>query len=142
MLEPMQQAYTVVEDAMRRMNETCRAASVGFLAVFFPQRFQVQPGDWKIAVAHYGLRPEAFDIAQPNEQLERFFKANEIAWLDLTPGLSQAAYKQPLYMPLGDMHWNRAGHREVARLIAEDVWKRFLAPPEPGTAATPAPAHP
>ena len=79
----------------------------------FPQRFQVSPRDWERAVAEYSLNASRFDLMGPNKKIQAYCREQNIFLID--PTAAMAAYfartGTNLYLPRGDMHWNREGHR-------------------------------
>jgi hypothetical protein len=83
------------------------------VVAIFPQRFQVQPEDWRATVIAYNLNTDAFDLMQPNKRILGFCDLNSMVCID--PTAEMAAYHgesgKDLYLPRGDMHWNRDGHR-------------------------------
>src|SRR5690606_8298305 len=55
-------AYERLFRVLADFEAACRAHGVPCAVLVFPQRFQIDPGDWRLAVDHYALRPEAFDL--------------------------------------------------------------------------------
>jgi hypothetical protein len=98
----------------------CRHAGIVLAVALFPQRFQVQPGDWEKTVEAYRLNKAAFDLRRPNVLIREFCRKQGIACIDPTDEMARirAQLGKNLYLPRGDMHWNRLGHRaffEAAR---------------------------
>jgi hypothetical protein len=81
--------------------------------LIFPQRFQVQPGDWSATVIANNLNPAAFDLMQPNELIRNFCLSESIPCIDPTEAMKRYHQDtgQDLYLPGGDMHWSRIGNR-------------------------------
>ena len=109
-----------------------RARGIGFLAVLFPQRFEVQPDDWAATVRAYGLAAAAFDLEAPGRRLTAYCAANGIPCLDLSGPLREehARTGRSLYLPGGDMHWSAVGHRAAATALLPAVRSR-VPPPSP-----------
>jgi len=102
------------------MNEIALAAAeLGArpVFVFFPQRFQVTPQEWEATLFEYGLDPAAFDRDAPNRRLLSGCQAGGLTCVDLLPAFRAAAGRGALYLPRGDMHWNRRGHEVAARAL-------------------------
>jgi hypothetical protein len=113
-------APPMVDEAYRRLfriltafQTFCDQRGIVFAVQLFPQRYQVQPGDWDRAVRQYGLKSSRFDLMAPNQRIGDFCRKQAIPCLD--PTAAMAAYcartGKTLYLPRGDMHWNRQGHR-------------------------------
>jgi hypothetical protein len=109
-----------IDEAYRRLfrilegfSLICRQHHMIFAVQLFPQRYQVQPGDWDRAVAEYGLKRSRFDLMAPNRRIGAFCREHGIRCLDPTAAMARryAQTRQNMYYPRGDMHWNRAGHR-------------------------------
>jgi len=91
----------------------CRQHQILFAVQIFPQRYQVQPEDWAKAVAEYGLNPSRFNLLGPNEKIAAFCREHGIICIDPTLAMAKryAETGQQMYLPRGDMHWNKEGHR-------------------------------
>jgi hypothetical protein len=109
-----------IAEAFNRLNRNLEALQIYcnrrgiILAVqLFPQRYQVSPRDWERAVAEYHLNASRFDLMGPNRKIQTFCRQQNIFLID--PTAAMAAYYArtgaKLYLPRGDMHWNREGHR-------------------------------
>jgi hypothetical protein len=83
------------------------------VVAIFPQRFQVQPRDWRLVVAEYGLEESCFDLMAPNRRIRAFCEARAITIIDPTQAMAEThhATGADLYPLRGDMHWNAQGHR-------------------------------
>ena len=79
----------------------------------FPQRYQVQPEDWTRTVQEYGLKASRFNLMTPNQKIASFCRAHGIICIDPTDALARRYSRtgKPMYLPRGDMHWNKEGHR-------------------------------
>ena len=108
--------HPLVEDALDAllgelagMDAECALRQVSLLVAFIPQRFQLDPRTWRATTFDYGLDPGAFERNLLNRRLMEDCAALQLTCIDLLAGF-QAAAGSPLYQPLGDMHWNDAGH--------------------------------
>ncbi|MCK9376232.1 MAG: hypothetical protein M0P73_08785 [Syntrophobacterales bacterium] len=108
-----------IEKAYQRLFRTltgfallCRQHGIIFAVQIFPQRYQVQPEDWTRAVEEYGLKASRFNLMTPNQKIAAFCRAQGIICIDPTAALAQryARTGQAMYLPRGDMHWNKEGH--------------------------------
>jgi len=116
-------AFERLEKTLAAYAATTRAAGVRLLVLFFPQRYQVQPEDWRATVEGYGLNAARFDLAAPGRRLAAFCRTNGIACLDLAPALADghARTGKSLYLRGGDMHLNAGGHRLTADAVTPAV---------------------
>jgi len=110
----------MVEEAYQRLFKIilatqifCNQHQIVFAVELFPQRFQVQPPDWDSAVEKYSLRKSSFDLMEPNRKIREFCKKHKIAIIDPTEAMAKryALTGKNMYLPCGDMHWSREGHR-------------------------------
>jgi hypothetical protein len=107
------EAYGRLFRILEAFSFICRQHHMIFAVQLFPQRYQVQPGDWDRAVQNYGLKKSRFDLMAPNRRIGAFCREHGIRCLDPTTAMARryAQNQQNIYYPRGDMHWNRAGHR-------------------------------
>lgn len=114
---------------LARFQDECLARGVACAALVFPQRFQIDARDWELAVAHYGLVPEAFDLRAPNRRIAAFCAERALACIDPTEGMAawHAGSGEELYLPRGDMHWNAAGHRVFLEVAGPALAERIAA---------------
>lgn len=110
----------MVEEAYQRLFKIllatqifCNQHQIVLAVELFPQRFQVQPPDWDSAVEKYSLRKSGFDLMEPNRKIREFCRQHKILVIDPTEAMAQryALTGKNLYLPKGDMHWSREGHR-------------------------------
>jgi hypothetical protein len=117
--------YDTFFEVVRGLSRIAADNNAGFLLVSFPQRYQAQSSDWKVIRRAWNLRDEDFDLDLTDGILTLFCRRYGIAFDDLLASFRQAALRQDLYMPGGDVHFNRHGHRiaatEVAHFISERV---------------------
>lgn len=110
----------MIEEAYQRLCKIitafqieCQQQGIMFAVQLFPQRFQVQPPDWERAVERYRLNAAGFDLMEPNRKIGAFCREHHVRLIDPTEAMAEryATTGKNLYLPLGDMHWNREGHR-------------------------------
>lgn len=126
------QSIPMVEDSyddllfyLYGIHSVCERNNVDLVMVLLPQRFQVSERDWRATVFAYGLDASAFDLLKPNRRILTWCRDNGVHCLDLLPEL-QTAPTSPLYLPLGDMHWNAEGQRLGAERLAQFLLEYFL----------------
>jgi hypothetical protein len=116
----LEQAPEDIEEAYGRLFRVLSAyqtlldtLGTGLVVAIFPQRFQVQPRDWQMVVAEYGLEESCFDLMAPNRRILSFCEERSITVIDPTRAMAadHRATGADLYQLRGDMHWNARGHR-------------------------------
>jgi hypothetical protein len=109
----VQEAYRRLFRLLDGFKAFCEPRGIFLAVLLFPQRFQVNPADWERAVDKYGLKKSRFDLMGPNKKITAFCRERGICLIDPTAAMAQQFSKTGtnLYFPLGDMHWNREGHR-------------------------------
>lgn len=107
------EAYNRLFRVLTAFQTFCEQKGILLAIQLFPQRYQVQPEDWEKAVRQYGLRSSYFELMRPNKRIREFCEAKGILCIDPTEAMAAYAARAGinLYLPLGDMHWNREGHR-------------------------------
>jgi hypothetical protein len=106
------EAYARLCRCLEAFSLVCRGHHMIFAVQIFPQRYQVQPGDWDKAVEQYGLKKSRFDLMAPNRRIGACCREHGIEVIDPTAAMAQwhAKTRQNMYYPRGDMHFNRLGH--------------------------------
>ncbi len=109
----VERAYQRIYAALKEIGELRSKRDLEIVLLIIPQRFQVQPEDWKATVREYRLRPDRFDLNRPNQRIAEFCRRLELECLDATSQLRQWHQEKgmPLYQPNADRHWNWVGHR-------------------------------
>jgi hypothetical protein len=129
-------AYQRLFRVLEAFSLVCRQQGIIFAVQLFPQRYQVQPEDWSRAVAEYRLNQNRFDLMAPNRRIAAFCRARSIACFDPTLCMARRHADTGLnyYLPRGDMHWNRDGHRAFFACslpafgeLAQEGWRRVQA---------------
>jgi len=152
------EAWRITEGILRLMRDDCRAHQRPFGIVTLTRGIQVSP----VAAEkeRYLRRLGAKDLYYPERRLAEFGRREGIPVLNLAPPIAELAQRTGAYFhahhdTLGVGHWNAAGHRAAADLIAPWLADRFApakpsgsgldstavtaGPPRPGT---PPPARP
>ncbi len=113
-------AYARLGQTLGVYQQLCQSTGVRFAVLLAPQRYQVQPVDWDLAVKSYGLVPAAFDLERCNRVIAAQCSEHGIPCIDPTEAMRRAyaSTGEELYLPRGDMHWSAAGNRVVADVLA------------------------
>ena len=111
--QEIKDAYQRLFKILLEYKQFCDQNNTKFVVLIFPQRFQIQPGDWKATIIAYSLNPEAFDLMQPNKYIRNFCLDESIPIIDPTEAMKRYHMEkgQNLYLPGGDMHWNSQGNQ-------------------------------
>ncbi len=109
----IEEAYQRLFRILEAFSLLCRQHGIIFAVQIFPQRYQVQPEDWAKALEEYGLKASRFNLLGPNQIIGAFCREHGIVCIDPTAALAKwyEETKKPLYLPRGDMHWNKTGHQ-------------------------------
>jgi hypothetical protein len=127
---------------LRAMDRSVRESGGRFVLVVHPQRFQVDPADWRALADYWGLADSDFDLERYDRRLASFCRANGIPCLDLLTPFRQEAGRRALYLPRGDMHYNRAGHALAAAALADFLRAGLLEPPAAASPRAASLTHP
>ena len=127
----VEEMYPKLFDLLRAMDRTVREAGGRFVLVVHPQRFQVHARDWRAMRDYWELDDADFDLELYNDRLARFCHKSGIQCLDLLEAFRLGSRGRSLYLPRGDMHYNRRGHTVAARAIADFLRANTLDTPAP-----------
>lgn len=130
--EVIREAYRRHLGVLAEYRDFCRERQILLAVLLFPQRFQVQPKDWRATVLHYQLNPASFDLRLPNKVIGRFCETASISVVDPTEHMAESFRHEKLdmYLPRGDMHWNEEGHRQCFK----GIWPKLRVFMEPTVA--------
>jgi lysophospholipase L1-like esterase len=114
-------AWRVTEALIAEINREAAQHQAQTLVVTVPWPAQILP-DTGARIA-FARRAGVPDLSYPDRRLEAFGKANNIWVLPLAPGMGEAAQAERTFLNgfgdhLGIGHWNTAGHRVAAQVIA------------------------
>jgi hypothetical protein len=113
-----------VKPVLRGFKRACQTAGARFILVLFPQRFQVAPADWEVMRTFWNLDSGDFDFSLLNREPTAFAASEDIEILDLLDTFRDGSRTHSLYLPGGDMHFNRHGHELAATVTAHVVQSR------------------
>ena len=114
-------AWRVTEALIAEVRNEAARHGAWTLVMTVPWPAQVRPDPQERAA--FAARVGVPDLGYPDRRLEAFGKAHDIPVLALASGMAQAAETQAAFLHgFGDHkgigHWNSAGHRVAAELIA------------------------
>lgn len=136
--EVWKRAWAVTEAMLLALRDDTQAAGATLVVLLIPEQMQVDPAEWAANLAtHPRMNEQTWNLDYPYARLTAFGKANAIEVIDATRPFKTAMAHQPLYN-VEDFHCNRAGHRLLARLVAERIDAAGLLPAkdDPATAKT------
>lgn len=107
--------------AIADVQRDCRRHDIPFTVVIIPDEIQVDPAlrRWLVELAP-SYPWAAIDFLRPTRELTERLTTLDIDVLDLTADFAAGSAERRLYKPR-DTHWNIAGNRLAARLIADHL---------------------
>ncbi len=99
---------------------------IPIVVCLFPQRYQINDADWEQTVKDYDLNKQTFNLNMLNRNVTNTCMKLGLPCHDLTMSLQDyfKTNKTNLYIPMGDMHWNKHGHHAVNLSIYEYLQKQ------------------
>ena len=107
--------WDLTEKLLAEFALLCRQAGATFVLIYAPAIVQIEADDWRTKRELHDLTGD-YDLSHPNRHLGDIVGRHGISFIDLTPAFQTAAREQILYFR--DSHWNEAGHRLAANVIA------------------------
>jgi hypothetical protein len=131
--DDIEKAYYSLFHLMDGWSRFAKTNGVELIIVLFPQRYQVQPQDWRRTIEVYNLNKTCFDVYAANRRILDYCMSAGLRCVDPTSDLAKvySANRKSLYLPRNDMHWNAAGHAEIARILAPTI-RAVLCSPRTG----------
>ena len=122
-LDTVEQSYSALFMVLDHLKALSIKNNFSLVIALAPQRFEVQPDDWKLTVQQYGLNPNCFDLKKPTDTSVSYCSSRGLDCINLAPPLALAHQESDasLYLPLGDMHWNEYGNTVVAAALAPHI---------------------
>ena len=105
-------AYSACEFLFGRAKKVCRESGVGLTIVSIPSMSQLDTDAWNRWASNIG-DPQLFDAALPDRRLLEM--CQELG-LPFVAGRDHLKYSDYIHE---DGHWNKSGHRQVAKLLAK-----------------------
>ncbi len=115
-------------DALRQMRDLSQRAGADLLVVLIPDEIQVDEALLAEVARARGRTPDDFDVARPTRAIAAALERAGVPFLDLGPPFLARAGQESLYKPR-DTHWNLAGNRLAAEVLAPAVRARLDARP-------------
>jgi hypothetical protein len=103
---------------LEAMRAEARARHVPFVIALLPDECQVDPLALRESLDAAGANADQVDLDRPQRLMSAWAGAHGIPLIDLLPPLRVAGAREPIYL-VRNSHWNEAGNRVVARLLAE-----------------------
>ena len=121
--DDIEKAYDSLFHLMDGWSRLAKSHGIELIIVLFPQRYQVQPEDWRRTTDVYNLNETCFDIHAANRRILDYCMSTGLRCVDPTSELAKvyAENRKSLYLPRNDMHWNAAGHAAIARILAPKI---------------------
>lgn len=112
--------------SVEKIREVCRSQGIALVVVLIPDELQVNGELQKVVRRqfHAGVDAGQWDSSLPNRTLANRLAQLGIDHIDLYDAFAAASSQQRLYKPR-DTHWNIAGNRLAASLIADQL-KKYL----------------
>lgn len=105
---------------LRQMRDLSMRAGAGMVVALIPDEIQVDPTLRAQVARALGRAPGDFDPLRPTRAIAEALRQADIPHVDLLPAFLDAAAAAPLYKPQ-DTHWNIAGNRLAAEVLAPVV---------------------
>ncbi len=93
-----------------------RPVPIPYLVIVIPEPYEIHPEFWEKAGLVFD--PTLYAEAWPQRLAVEMASQDGYPCLDLLPGFRDGGKNQTLYFP-SHAHWNQAGHRRAAELIAD-----------------------
>ncbi len=119
-------AWTVAAECLAGACRLLQAQprAIPYLLILIPEPYEVHQDFW--AKSGLTFDPTLYAETRPQRSARAMAEREGIPFLDLIPGFREAKDQGPLYFP-SHAHWNQAGHRRAAELIAEAL-REMIAP--------------
>jgi len=113
------------ERSLEELHQEVRSAGARLVVMLIPDQLQVEELSRAELLEQAGIEPSEVDLDVPQQELRRILDQNGIEVVDLLPELRARQGDGPLYLPR-NTHWNAAGNRVAARVLARELLLRGL----------------
>jgi lysophospholipase L1-like esterase len=118
--ETVHESYEKLESVLNAYANLSKSAAFELHVSIFPQRFQVNLLDQKKTIEDYHLNAEYFDWELPNKIIQRYCDQLNLNLIDPLDAFKRQAVV--MYLPNGDMHWNAQGHKEMSKVLFDEIF--------------------
>jgi SGNH hydrolase-like domain, acetyltransferase AlgX len=102
---------------LSELSETAISQGMSFRVILAPDEIQVDK-QLRVAVSSaYGMEQDKYDFRQPQRIISEKLSEKGISFIDLLPAFEEAGKTRILYKKY-DSHWNEAGNKLAADIIA------------------------
>lgn len=128
----LREGWNRTEQYLRQARDQAAARDAKFFLFYIPLREAVYPDLWRQELSRYPpLRNLTVDFDSMPRALSSIVAEEDIPFLDLGPGFREYANRTGQYTYFTgalEAHWNAAGHRVAAALVAEALVRQGAAP--------------
>lgn len=117
-------AWQVTQAIIRRLARRCETVGAELIVFGFPLRIEVDEGWRQDMIRRSGVEAEHLDMRRPYDRLGAFCREQKIAFLYPLEEFKKGLKQRYLYFEQ-DNHPNRYGHALAARMLAEDLNRRY-----------------
>jgi len=125
--ESMTKAWAKTFSYLQKLQKETAAEGVTLVLIPIPLKLEIDPEQYRQALAASGLTPQQIDIDQPLKEISAFCKAEHIPVLDPRPAIRARHVEVPCYF-LYDGHWIAEGIRVAVASLARQ-WRDLGLPP-------------
>ncbi|MBI4878703.1 MAG: SGNH/GDSL hydrolase family protein [Planctomycetes bacterium] len=127
---PFKKAFADAVAYLVRIKDLCEARGVVLTVVIIPDEVQVSQGLQAKVMETLRAPPEEIDFALPNRFLGEELEVQQVDCVDLLSDFVVAAVERALYKPRNS-HWNIAGNRLAAEVLARHLAAKLGGPGAP-----------
>ncbi len=117
-------AWQVTLAILRRLADRCQLMGADLIVFAAPLRIEVDDGWREEMIRRSGINAEHLDMRKPYDRLAAFCKKHDIAFLYPLQEFRNGLNQRDLYLK-EDYHPNRYGHALAARVLAEELTRRY-----------------
>ena len=125
--ESMVKAWAKTFSYLQKLQKETAAEGVTLVFIPIQLKLEIDPEQYRQALAASGLTPQQIDIDQPLKEISAFCKAEHIPVLDPRPALRERHAEVPCYF-VYDGHWIAEGIRVATASLASQ-WRDLGLPP-------------
>ena len=125
--ESMTKAWAKTFSYLRKLKKETAADGITLIVAPLPLKLEIDPEQYRQALAASGLTPQQTDIDQPLKEISAFCNAENIPVLDPRPALRERHAEVPCYF-VYDGHWIAEGIRVATASLARQ-WRDLRLPP-------------